>query len=394
MSSTTPSWSSMTSRRPSAIARPPAPWPTKPSRTAQACSAVRPAVAASVVRGGVPVAAMRIPATGSPRRAAAPAGTAGRASGRGAPSETERWIRASLSSSPWRSFSATGAMSGRLRGTSDGLLASLDRVSDGFDFDWAVVGSGFGGSVSALRLSEKGHRVEVLEAGRRFADDEFAKNTWDARRYWWMPRLGFKGIFRLSTFKDVSVVSGCGVGGGSLGYANTLYRAREAFYSDPQWDHLSEDWKAELTPHYDEAERMLGVVDVTVDDPADQLLHEFGRHIGVEKSYAKTRVGVYFGERGVTVEDPFFGGDGPPRTGCQFIGRCMVGCPVGAKNTLEKNYIWFAERRGARFHPLRTVVDVRPLGLSADGADGYEVVHERSGAWLRKDRRTIRTRGV
>jgi cholesterol oxidase len=266
-------------------------------------------------------------------------------------------------------------------------------VSEGFDCDWLVIGSGFGGSVSALRLSEKGHTVEVLECGRRFGDDDFAKNTWDARRYWWMPKLGFKGIFRLSTFKDVSVVSGCGVGGGSLGYANTLYRAREAFYADPQWRSLAEDWKAELAPHYDEAERMLGVVDVTVDDPADQLLHAFGEHIGVEKSYAKTRVGVYFGEPGVTADDPFFGGEGPPRTGCQFIGRCMVGCPVGAKNTLEKNYIWFAERNGARIRPERTVVDIRPLG-AGDGSDGYEVVHERSGAWLRKDRETVRARGV
>jgi cholesterol oxidase len=269
-----------------------------------------------------------------------------------------------------------------------------DTVSSDFDCDWLVVGSGFGGSVSALRLSEKGHRVRVLECGRRFADDEFARSTWDARRYWWFPKLGMHGIFRLSTFKDVSVVSGCGVGGGSLGYANTLYRAREAFYGDPQWRGLVDDWKAELAPFYDEAERMLGVVDVVVDDPADQLLHEFGRHIGVEKSYAKTRVGVYFGQPGVTVDDPFFGGEGPPRTGCEFIGRCMVGCPVGAKNTLEKNYLWFAERRGAAIEPMRTVVDVRPLGPSGDGRDGYEVVHERSGAWLRKDRRTVRTRGV
>jgi cholesterol oxidase len=272
--------------------------------------------------------------------------------------------------------------------------STLDTVSEGFDCDWLVIGSGFGGSVSALRLSEKGHRVEVLECGRRFGDDDFAKNTWDARRYWWMPKLGFKGIFRLSTFKDVSVVSGCGVGGGSLGYANTLYRAREAFYGDPQWRSLAEDWKAELAPHYDEAERMLGVVDVTVDDPADQLLHAFGEHIGVEKSYAKTRVGVYFGEPGVTVDDPFFGGEGPPRTGCQFIGRCMVGCPVGAKNTLEKNYLWFAERNGVRIRPERTVTDIRPLGPAGTGRDGYEIVHERSGAWLRKDRQTVRARGV
>jgi len=267
-------------------------------------------------------------------------------------------------------------------------------VSEDHDVDWAVIGSGFGGSVSALRLSEKGHSVAVLECGRRFADDDFATSTWDARRYWWMPRLGLKGIFRLSTFRDVVVVSGCGVGGGSLGYANTLYRARSAFYADPQWSMLSDDWEAELEPFYAEAERMLGVVDVAVDDPADDLLHAFGEHIGVSKSYAKTRVGVYFGEPGVEADDPFFGGDGPPRTGCQFIGRCMVGCPVGAKNTLEKNYLWFAERNGVQISAERTVVDIRPLGPSGDGTDGYEVVHERSGAWWRRDRRTLRARGV
>src|SRR3954465_3571706 len=263
-----------------------------------------------------------------------------------------------------------------------------------YDYDWVVVGSGFGGSVSALRLAEKGYRVAVLECGKRFSDEDFPKSTWDIRRYFWAPRLGMRGIFRLSTFKDVSVVSGCGVGGGSLGYANTLYRAREAFSGDPQWRDLAADWKAALGPPYAGGERMLGVVDVTVDDPADQLLHEFGRDIGVEKSYAKTRVGVYFGEPGVTVADPFFGGEGPPRTGCEFIGRCMVGCPVGAKNTLEKNYLWFAERSGAAIHPERTVVDIRPLGPSGDGSDGYEIVHERSGAWLRKGRRTLRARGV
>src|SRR3954470_23896771 len=250
-----------------------------------------------------------------------------------------------------------------------------------FDVDWLVIGSGFGGSVAALRLREKGYSVSVLECGRRFADDELPRSTWDLKRYFWAPRLGLKGIFRLTIFKDVAVASGSGVGGGSLGYANTLYRAPARFYTDPQWSAL-EDWNAALAPHYDEAERMLGVVEVTVDDPADQLLHEFGRDIGVEKSYAKTRVGVYFGEAGVTVDDPFCGGEGPPRTGCQFIGRCMVGCPVGAKNTLEKNYIWFAERRGATYQPLPTVVDIRPLGPSHDGSDGYEVVHERSGAWL------------
>jgi len=259
----------------------------------------------------------------------------------------------------------------------------------GFDLDWLVVGSGFGGSVSALRLAEKGYDVGVLESGRRFADDELPKSTWDLRRYFFAPRLGMRGIFRLSIFKDVAVVSGAGVGGGSLGYANTLYRAPQRYYDDPQWRGLEADWGAALAPHYETAERMLGVVEVIADDPADQLLRRFGREIGAEATYAKTRVGVYFGEAGVTADDPFFGGDGPARTGCTACGRCMVGCPVGAKNTLVKNYLWLAEGRGVTVEADRTVTDIRPLP-----GGGYAVESMRTGRLLRRDRRVQRTRGV
>ncbi|MDQ3849807.1 MAG: GMC family oxidoreductase [Actinomycetota bacterium] len=254
------------------------------------------------------------------------------------------------------------------------------------DHDWLVVGSGFGGSVCALRLTEKGYRVAVLESGRRYADHEFPKSTWDVRRYFFAPRLGLHGIFRLSFFKDVSVISGAGVGGGSLGYANTLYRPRPRFYDDPQWRDL-DDWERALAPHLDEAERMLGVTTVTADDAADDLLRELGEHLGVQDSYAKTRVGVFFGPPGETVADPYFGGAGPVRTGCTACGRCMVGCTVGAKNTLVKNYLWLAERGGAQVVPERTVVDIRPLG-APDGSDGYAVVSERTGPWPRRDRRT------
>jgi cholesterol oxidase len=261
------------------------------------------------------------------------------------------------------------------------------------DYDWLVIGSGFGGSVSALRLREKGYSVGVLECGRRFSDDDFPRSTWDLRRYFWAPRLGLRGIFRLSTFKDVAIVSGSGVGGGSLGYANTLYRARRRFYEDPQWAGL-DDWETALAPHYDESERMLGVVAYDEDDPADDLLRAFAREIGVEDTYAKTRVGVLLdGEPGETIPDPFFGGEGPDRTACLRCGRCMIGCPHGAKNTLVKNYLWLAERAGAKVHPERLVTDVKPLG-AADGSEGYQVTTEHPGAWLRRRRRTFTARGV
>jgi cholesterol oxidase len=260
------------------------------------------------------------------------------------------------------------------------------------DYDWLVIGSGFGGSVSALRLSEKGYSVGVLECGRRFADAELPRSTWHLRRYFWAPRLGMRGIFRISIFRDVAIVSGAGVGGGSLGYANTLYRARRRFYEDPQWAGLA-DWESALAPHYDVAERMLGVVAYDEDDHADDLLREYAREIGVEDTYAKTRVGVFLSEPGRTVPDPYFGGAGPDRTGCLRCGRCMVGCPHGAKNTLVKNYLLLAERAGAEVLPERMVVDVRPLG-APDGSDGYEVVTERPGAWLRRRRQTFTARGI
>jgi cholesterol oxidase len=256
-----------------------------------------------------------------------------------------------------------------------------------------VIGSGFGGSVSTLRLTEKGYSVGVVEAGRRFADGDFAKSTWDVRRYFFAPKLGCHGIFRMTLFKDIFVVSGAGVGGGSLGYANTLYVPHTpVFYQDPQWRGL-EDWASVLAPHYDRAERMLGVTDYVGHGPADQLIKNLGEELGVGDTFRNTRVGIYFGEPGKTVDDPYFGGEGPARTGCIRVGRCMVGCPHNAKNTLVKNYLWFAERRGAQIMPERTVVDVRPLGRG-DGRDGYAVTSERSGAWLRKDRRVHTSRGV
>jgi cholesterol oxidase len=260
------------------------------------------------------------------------------------------------------------------------------------DHDWVVIGSGFGGSVAALRLAQKGYDVKVLECGRRFRDEDFARSTWDSRRYFWAPKLGLRGILRLTLFRDVLVGSGCGVGGGSLGYANTLYRARDAFFADERWSALA-DWKAQLAPHYDTAERMLGVTEVDFDSDGDLLLRELGEDLGVSDTYAHTRVGVYFGEPGVVVADPYFDGEGPERAGCIRCGECMIGCRHGAKNTLVKNYLWFAEKLGVQVEPERTVTDVRPLG-TGDGSDGYAIVSERSGAWVRKQRRTDTARGV
>jgi cholesterol oxidase len=260
------------------------------------------------------------------------------------------------------------------------------------DYDWVVIGSGFGGSVAALRLAEKGYSVCVLECGRRFRDEDFAKSAWNLRRYFWSPRLGLRGIFRMTVFRDVFIVSGSGVGGGSLGYANTLYRARPAFFRDPQWAELG-DWESELASHYGVAERMLGVSEYAGIGPADELLREYGEEIGVGDTFKPTRVGIFFGEPGKQVDDPYFGAEGPERSGCIRCGSCMVGCRYGAKNTLVKNYLWFAEKLGVEIRPERQVTEIRPLG-APDGSGGYSVTSVRPGAWLRKRRSTLTAGGV
>jgi cholesterol oxidase len=243
----------------------------------------------------------------------------------------------------------------------------MSELASRFDYDVVVVGSGFGGSVAALRLTEKGYRVAVVEAGRRFADDEFARTSWDLRKYLWAPSLGCFGIQRIHLLKDVMILAGSGVGGGSLVYANTLYRPLKPFYNDRQWAHIT-DWEAELAPHYDQASRMFGVVQNPTITPADEVMQKVAADMGVADSFHPTPVGVFFGKPGVEVPDPFFGGAGPARTGCTECGSCMTGCRVGAKNTLVKNYLYLAEQNGAKVLPLSTVTAVRPLsrGFAVD----------------------------
>jgi cholesterol oxidase len=256
------------------------------------------------------------------------------------------------------------------------------------DYDVLVIGSGFGGSVTALRLTEKGYRVGVLEAGRRFTKDTLPKNSWHLRDFIWAPKLGFKGIQRIHVLKDCLILAGAGVGGGSLNYANTLYEPLQPFYDDPQWAHIT-DWRDELAPHYAQAKKMLGVVTNPTVTPSDREMQRLAGQFGKADTFHMTPVGVFFGrdgelEPGKTVPDPYFGGAGPERTGCIQCGECMTGCRHGAKNMLTTNYLALAESNGAEVHPLTTVTGVRPLK-----SGGYAVDTVRTGKWLRRSDRTF-----
>ncbi|SDR15106.1 FAD-dependent oxidoreductase [Actinopolyspora saharensis] len=255
--------------------------------------------------------------------------------------------------------------------------------SDRGHYDVVVIGSGFGGSVAALRLVEKGYRVAVLEAGRRFADEEFPKTSWDFRRFLWAPRLGCYGIQRIHMLRNVLILAGAGVGGGSLVYANTLYRPMKPFFTDSQWAHIT-DWEKELDRHYDQASRMLGVVTNPTVTPSDRVIKQIASEMGAEETYHPTPVGVYFGKPGERTSDPYFGGAGPERTGCTECGACMTGCRVGAKNTLMKNYLYLAESKGAEVWPMTTVD-----GLRKDADGRWRVRTSRTGAVLAKRPRTF-----
>ena len=228
------------------------------------------------------------------------------------------------------------------------------------NFDVAVIGSGFGGSVAALRLSEKGYKVLVIESGARFEDKDFAKNSFDLKKFLFFPKLGLKGIQRIDLLKNVLVMSGAGVGGGSLVYANTLYRPPKKFYSTGSWKDIA-NWQQLLGPYYDQAERMLGVEVNKFFSPADEALKKASEGLGFGDTFQMAPLGIHFGEPGREVADPYFGGAGPTRTGCTNCGECMTGCRHGAKNTLVKNYLFLAETLGTKIMPLTKVVNIEQV---------------------------------
>ncbi|MBT2509808.1 GMC family oxidoreductase [Streptomyces sp. ISL-98] len=259
----------------------------------------------------------------------------------------------------------------------------MNAADDARDYDVVVIGSGFGGSVAALRLAEKGYRVVVLEAGARYEPEDLPATNLRLRRTLWLPRLGCRGIQRMTLLRHVLAVSGAGVGGGSLTYANALYRPPEAFYDAPQWADVT-DWRTELAPHLARAERMLGVTTAPPGTPADEVLRETAERMGCADTFHQAPIGVFIGEPGTTVPDPYFGGIGPDRTGCTQCGACITGCQYGAKNTLPMNYLHLAQRAGAEIRPMTTVRTVKPLP-----GGGYTVGTERSGAWVRRRRKRI-----
>lgn len=243
-------------------------------------------------------------------------------------------------------------------------------------WDYVVIGSGFGGSVSALRLTEKGYRVLLLEKGGRLGARDFPRTNWDLKRWMWRPGLGWRGLFKMTFFQHVTVVSGVGVGGGSLVYANTLPIPGDGFFDNPSWGHLAK-WKDELAQHYQTARRMLGATVNPHRSYPDEVLQQVARDTGREASFQETTVAVYFGDPGVTVKDPYFGGEGPDRTGCNSCGGCMLGCRFGSKNTLDKNYLYLAEKRGLTLLADTEATWVRPIegGYEVDAEQGSEPFH-------------------
>jgi cholesterol oxidase len=258
-------------------------------------------------------------------------------------------------------------------------------------YDFIIIGSGFGGSVSAMRLAQKGYRVAVIERGRRFRDDGFPRSNWNVWKYLWLPAARCFGILQLSVFRDLMVLHGSGVGGGSLVYANVLVEPDERLFEAPDWRRL-QDWKAVLRPHFATARAMLGVTENPRLTASDRAVEAVATSLGVGNTFRPTQVGVFFGEDNVEVADPYFNGDGPRRMGCNHCGACMVGCRYNAKNVLQKNYLYFAEEWGAEIQAETTVEHIEPY-RDDDGAR-YLLHVARTTDWPVKRRWRIRARNV
>ncbi len=259
------------------------------------------------------------------------------------------------------------------------------------EYDYIIIGSGFGGSVSALRLSEKGYNVLVIEKGKHYKDDDFPKTNWNLRKWLWMPALRLYGIQKITFLKHISAMSGVGVGGGSLVYANTLPKPAKPFFNHGSWTGLA-DWEQELNPHYDTAWKMLGTTENTYFGESDLAFKELAKEIGQEDKFKTVKVAVYFGENDVTVDDPYFNGKGPTRTGCIQCGCCMTGCRYNAKNTLDKNYLHLAQQLGAEIIAEQEVTDIIPLD-GESGASGYEIIFKQSTTLFKK-KQSVKAKGI
>lgn len=260
--------------------------------------------------------------------------------------------------------------------------------TDAVDFDYIVIGSGFGGSVSALRLAEKGFSVAVIERGKRWEKQDFPKTNWNVHKFVWMPKLFCYGIQAFTFLRDTMILHGCGVGGGSLVYANTLLVPPDEIFHDPRWQSLG-DWQADLAPHYATAQRMMGVATACCQTTTDHMLHEIAQDLGRGETFHPTEVAVFFGEPGKTVPDPYFEGAGPDRAGCTLCGGCMTGCRHNAKNTLDKNYLFFAEQQGVQVIPETEIRNIQQLPNG-----DYELDASRSTNRFFKRRRTLRCHGI
>ena len=261
-----------------------------------------------------------------------------------------------------------------------------------YDYDFIIIGSGFGGSVSALRLSEKGYKVLVVEKGKWYTSKDFAKTNWNLRKWLWIPSLRFFGIMKLSIFKHIAIISGTGVGGGSLVYANTLPVPKSIFFKSGSWKDL-EDWENTLKPFYKTALQMLGAAKNPKLYDGDLALKAIAKDLGKEKDFEQPNVAVYFGEKGRTVQDPYFDGKGPTRTGCIFCGACMTGCKHNAKNTLDKNYLYLAQKLGATILAENEVYNVIPLKNKSKESTGYTVQLKSSTNFF-KSKKQYTSKGV